>query len=170
MRLFRGCFFCEHLAYLTRFCCVANSRHRVDLCTPSSLKGLKVYADPPILPGVEQQGYLYKKGHNVVTPWQRRWFYIADGKLWYYRDHEPTFKTAGSGKDAIKGGGTKASGTKGSSLKSAGNKSDSTPTAAAIKVGGAVVSSRCTPLSSFSPTSVAFAAGVRHYALHCAGV
>lgn len=35
----------------------------------------------------------FKKGHNVVTPWQRRWFYIADGKLWYYRaPHEGSLK------------------------------------------------------------------------------
>ena len=39
----------------------------------------------------------FKKGHNVVTPWQRRRFYIADGKLMYYR--EPKDGTAGSSKE-----------------------------------------------------------------------
>eukprot|EP00750_Incisomonas_marina_P033165 INCI9595.2.p1 GENE.INCI9595.2~~INCI9595.2.p1 ORF type:complete len:1036 (+),score=226.57 INCI9595.2:286-3393(+) len=122
-----------------------SARDRVDLCTPASLKGLKVYADPPILPGVEQQGYLYKKGHNVVTPWQRRWFYIANGKLWYYRDHEPISvgtKDAYAGKHAVsslaasKGGPIKGTSGKSSSSRGANGRSGSgnSSQSAAIKV------------------------------------
>ena len=46
----------------------------------------------------------FKKGHNVVTPWQRRWFFIADGGLWYYRENKETTKEASAkGKEGGKG-------------------------------------------------------------------
>eukprot|EP01138_Halocafeteria_seosinensis_P002618 gb/GECG01002677.1/.p1 GENE.gb/GECG01002677.1/~~gb/GECG01002677.1/.p1 ORF type:complete len:1070 (+),score=145.54 gb/GECG01002677.1/:1-3210(+) len=35
--------------------------------------------------GIVKSGYLWKQSSGMLAQWQRRWFYVRDGKLWYLR-------------------------------------------------------------------------------------